>query len=153
VVAFTPLGFAALYRVATHRTNGTRVGYRLARRATSSTRNVSPGSSSTQSPSSETRLRRDAHLFNCSARLRSDLDGLIQSLADLLGVDHERVRMWMLARAAAEPRPRFEQPRIGGTRPNQFLGKLDKSVRPLHRGPREVKSSLVGYSSLRDRSE
>jgi streptomycin 6-kinase len=44
------------------------------------------------------------HLFNCSARLRSDPDGMIQSFADLLGVDHERVRLWTFARAAAEPR-------------------------------------------------
>jgi streptomycin 6-kinase len=44
------------------------------------------------------------HLFNCSARLRSDADGMIRSFADLLGIDHERVRLWMFARAAAEPR-------------------------------------------------
>jgi len=44
------------------------------------------------------------HLFNCSAGLRSDSDGLIRSFADLLGVDHERVRLWTFARAAAEPR-------------------------------------------------
>jgi len=44
------------------------------------------------------------HLFNCSARLRSDPEGTIRSFADLLGVDHERVRLWTFARAAAEPR-------------------------------------------------
>jgi streptomycin 6-kinase len=44
------------------------------------------------------------HLFNCSARLRSDPDGMIRSFANLLGVDHERVRLWTFARAAAEPR-------------------------------------------------
>jgi streptomycin 6-kinase len=44
------------------------------------------------------------HLFNCEARLRSDLDRTIRHFADLLGVDHERVRLWTLARAAAEPR-------------------------------------------------
>jgi len=44
------------------------------------------------------------HLFNCSARLRLDPDGMIRSFADLLGVDHERVRLWTFARAAAEPR-------------------------------------------------
>jgi streptomycin 6-kinase len=44
------------------------------------------------------------HLFNCQARLRSDVDGTIRRIADLLGVDHERVRLWMFARAAAEPR-------------------------------------------------
>ena len=44
------------------------------------------------------------HLFNCSARMRSDPDGTIRRFADLLGVDHERVRLWMFARAAAGPR-------------------------------------------------
>jgi streptomycin 6-kinase len=44
------------------------------------------------------------HLFNCSARLRSDPEGTIRSFADRLGVDHERVRLWTFARAAAEPR-------------------------------------------------
>lgn len=44
------------------------------------------------------------HLFNCRARLRSDPDRTIRRLADLLGVDYERVRLWTLARAAAEPR-------------------------------------------------
>ena len=44
------------------------------------------------------------HLFNCAARLRSDPDGTICRIADLLGVDRERVRLWTFARAAAEPR-------------------------------------------------
>jgi streptomycin 6-kinase len=44
------------------------------------------------------------HLFNCDARLRSDPHGTICRIADLLGVDRERVRLWMFARAAAEPR-------------------------------------------------
>jgi streptomycin 6-kinase len=44
------------------------------------------------------------HLFNCDARLRSDPDGTICRIADLLGVDRERVRLWTFARAAAEPR-------------------------------------------------
>jgi len=44
------------------------------------------------------------HLFNCPERLRSDPDGTIRRFADLLGVDYERVRLWMFARAAAEPR-------------------------------------------------
>ena len=43
------------------------------------------------------------HLFNCAARLRSDPDGTIRRFADLLGVDHERVRLWTFARAAAGP--------------------------------------------------
>src|SRR5580704_18009748 len=44
------------------------------------------------------------HLFNCSARLRSDPDRTIRRFADLLGVDHERVRLWTFARAASGPR-------------------------------------------------
>jgi len=44
------------------------------------------------------------HLFNCSARLQSHPDRTIRRLADLLGVDYERLRLWTFARAAAEPR-------------------------------------------------
>jgi streptomycin 6-kinase len=44
------------------------------------------------------------HLFNCWTRLRSDPDETIRRFADLLGVDHQRVRLWTFARAAAEPR-------------------------------------------------
>lgn len=44
------------------------------------------------------------HLFNCTARLRSNPNYTIRRLADLLGVDHERLRLWTFARAAAEPR-------------------------------------------------
>jgi streptomycin 6-kinase len=44
------------------------------------------------------------HLFNCRARLRADPGGTIHRVADLLGVDRERVRLWTFARAAAEPR-------------------------------------------------
>ena len=44
------------------------------------------------------------HLFNCSARLRSDPEGTIRRFADLLDVDHGRLRLWIFARAAAEPR-------------------------------------------------
>ena len=44
------------------------------------------------------------HLFNCFARLLSDPHRTVRTFADLLGVDHERVRLWMFARAAAEPR-------------------------------------------------
>jgi streptomycin 6-kinase len=44
------------------------------------------------------------HLLNCEARMRSDPDGTIRRFADLIGVDCERVRLWMFARAAAEPR-------------------------------------------------
>jgi streptomycin 6-kinase len=48
------------------------------------------------------------HLFNCDARLRSDPEEMISRIADLLGVDSERVRLWTFARAAAEPRENWE---------------------------------------------
>jgi len=44
------------------------------------------------------------HLFNCAARMRADPEGTIRRFAELLGVDAERVRLWVFARAAAEPR-------------------------------------------------
>jgi streptomycin 6-kinase len=44
------------------------------------------------------------HLFNCRRRLRSDPVGTIRHISDLIGLDHERVRLWTFARAAAEPR-------------------------------------------------
>jgi streptomycin 6-kinase len=47
------------------------------------------------------------HLFNCRARLRSDAEETIRRFADLLEVDHERLRLWLFARAAAEPRGKW----------------------------------------------
>jgi streptomycin 6-kinase len=44
------------------------------------------------------------HLFNCKERLRADPMGLIARVAGLLGVDRERVRLWVFARLASEPR-------------------------------------------------
>ncbi len=44
------------------------------------------------------------HLLNCRARLHRDPAGTIRRFADLLDVDSDRVRLWTLARAAAEPR-------------------------------------------------
>ena len=44
------------------------------------------------------------HLLNCMERLRSTPTDTIQRFADLLGVDGERVRSWLFARMAAEPR-------------------------------------------------
>jgi streptomycin 6-kinase len=44
------------------------------------------------------------HLFNCEGRMLSAPDATIHNVADLLGVDAERVRLWTFARAAAEPR-------------------------------------------------
>jgi streptomycin 6-kinase len=42
------------------------------------------------------------HLFNCYDRLRSNPDRTIRRFADLLGLDHERVRLWTFARAAVQ---------------------------------------------------
>jgi streptomycin 6-kinase len=44
------------------------------------------------------------HLLNCRSRVLSDPEGTIQRFADLLEVDATRVRSWLFARAAAEPR-------------------------------------------------
>jgi len=44
------------------------------------------------------------HLLNCRSRMSSDPHGTIRGMADLLGVDYERIRLWTFARAAAEPR-------------------------------------------------
>jgi streptomycin 6-kinase len=49
------------------------------------------------------------HLLNCDQPLRSDPDATIHRFADLLGVERERVRLWMFARAAAEPRDAWEE--------------------------------------------
>jgi streptomycin 6-kinase len=52
------------------------------------------------------------HLFNCDLRLRADPDGTVRRIADLLCVDHERVRLWTFARAAAEPRDDWKDNRL-----------------------------------------
>jgi streptomycin 6-kinase len=52
------------------------------------------------------------HLLNCNTRLRSDPYGTVRRFADLLGVDHERLRLWMFARAAAEPRDDWNDNRL-----------------------------------------
>jgi len=44
------------------------------------------------------------HLFNCGERMRADPHGTIRRFADLLEVDHERVRLWMFAREAVDLR-------------------------------------------------
>ena len=44
------------------------------------------------------------HLFNRQRRLLAAPDATIRRVADLLEVDHERIRLWTFARAAAEPR-------------------------------------------------
>lgn len=47
------------------------------------------------------------HLINCPERMRDAPHATIERFADLLGVSGERVRRWMFARAAAEPRDRW----------------------------------------------
>ena len=49
------------------------------------------------------------HLFNCPARMTAAPHAMIRRFADLLGVDHERVRLWMFARSAAEPRENWTE--------------------------------------------
>jgi len=49
------------------------------------------------------------HLFNCKPRILADPGATIRRFADLLEVDSERVRLWMFARAAAEPRDLWTQ--------------------------------------------
>jgi streptomycin 6-kinase len=44
------------------------------------------------------------HLFNCKGRMLTAPDATIRRFADLLDVDDERVRLWMFARSAADPR-------------------------------------------------
>jgi streptomycin 6-kinase len=48
------------------------------------------------------------HLFNCMDRLRSNPVGTIRRIAEMLGVEYERVRLWTFARAAAEPRENWK---------------------------------------------
>ena len=44
------------------------------------------------------------HLINCEHRVQSDPHGVIRRVADLAQVDADRLRKWLFARAAAEPR-------------------------------------------------
>lgn len=44
------------------------------------------------------------HLLNCRNRLRTDMDAVIRRVASLLDLDVVRVRLWLFARLAAEPR-------------------------------------------------
>jgi streptomycin 6-kinase len=45
------------------------------------------------------------HLHNCESRLHADPIGMVKRLSDLAEVDAERVQLWTFARAAADPRP------------------------------------------------
>ena len=42
------------------------------------------------------------HLLNCSARLHDDPVALVERVADLAGVDRDRVRLWLFARCVQE---------------------------------------------------
>ena len=48
------------------------------------------------------------HLLNCRTRLLAEPEETIRRFAELLEVDQERVRLWIFARAAAEPRDRWD---------------------------------------------
>jgi len=45
------------------------------------------------------------HLLNCRTRLLTDTIETVNRFSDLAGVDASRVRQWLFARGAAEPRP------------------------------------------------
>jgi streptomycin 6-kinase len=47
------------------------------------------------------------HLLNCTGRIREEPSGTIGRFADLLEIDHERIRLWTFARLAAEPREQW----------------------------------------------
>ena len=49
------------------------------------------------------------HLLNCEERLLSDPLALIGRTSELAGVDAARVRMWLFARTAAEPRAQWQK--------------------------------------------
>jgi streptomycin 6-kinase len=53
------------------------------------------------------------HLFNCTERVVADPAGTIARFADLLGVERQRVRAWMFARAAAEARQDWDDEWFG----------------------------------------
>jgi streptomycin 6-kinase len=48
------------------------------------------------------------HLFNCRDRMRDEPVAAIRRFADLCAADYERVRLWMFARLAAEPRDNWD---------------------------------------------
>jgi streptomycin 6-kinase len=42
------------------------------------------------------------HLLNCPQRLREDPRGLVRRMAELLGLDRERLLLWLFARCVQE---------------------------------------------------
>jgi streptomycin 6-kinase len=61
------------------------------------------------------------HLFNCLTRLRLNPDRTMRNFADLAEIEYERVRLWTFARAAAEPRPNWN---------NDSLVSLARAIAP-----------------------
>ena len=49
------------------------------------------------------------HLLNCRSRVMADPNAVVRRFSDLLEVDSERVRLWLFARCAAEPRDRWDE--------------------------------------------
>ena len=61
------------------------------------------GCSSTPSRTSATRTTTSSqHLLNCNGSLQADPIGLLTEVADLAGLDAERVRQWLFARCVQE---------------------------------------------------
>jgi streptomycin 6-kinase len=56
------------------------------------------------------------HLFNCKGRMLADPAATIERFAELLELDAERVRLWMFARSAAEPRDTWSADSVSLTR-------------------------------------
>ena len=52
------------------------------------------------------------HLFNCSERLLADPTATIRHIADLTGLDWQRIRVWTFACAASEPRGNWSEDSI-----------------------------------------
>jgi streptomycin 6-kinase len=61
------------------------------------------------------------HLLNCRGRMLANPNATIHRLAQLLCLDHERVRLWMFARTAAEPREDWN---------NESLNAIARSIAP-----------------------
>ena len=54
------------------------------------------------------------HLLNCEERLHADPEGTIARIAGFMQLDPDRVRRWLFARLAAEPRDDWERDRRTG---------------------------------------
>jgi hypothetical protein len=90
----SPRRFAPLCRAATQRTDGIRLGYRPARRQRPPGGTRALARHRPQALHRRPCLRRNSTPAQLFARLRADPDRMFRSFADLLGVDHQRVRLW-----------------------------------------------------------